>query len=64
LVTGPPAWEALVAAFGLRYANSGTRLRYEAELAGLFRVAAVGYPSLLSESVVLAWCGLPAANMS
>jgi hypothetical protein len=28
----------------------------------MFRFGAVGHPSLLTESVVPAWCGLPAAN--
>lgn len=55
-------WEALVAEFARRYSNAATRRQYESEPAALFRFVGVGHPWDLSESAVLEWCGLPAAN--
>ena len=44
LDVGPPAWEALVAQFAMRYANAGTRRYYERDLKALFGFAGVDHP--------------------
>jgi hypothetical protein len=62
LDVGPPTWEALVAQFAMRYANASTRRYYERDLKALFIFAGVDHPGLLTESVVLAWCGQGRAN--
>ena len=46
----------------MRYANANTRRYYERDLKALFGFAGVDHPRLLTESVVLAWCGQGRAN--
>jgi hypothetical protein len=46
----------------MRYANASTRRYYERGLKALFVFAGVDHPGLLTESVVLAWCGRGRAN--
>lgn len=46
----------------MRYPNANTRRYYERDLKALFVFAGVDHPGLLTESVVLAWCGQGRAN--
>jgi integrase len=46
----------------MRYSNANTRRYYERDLKALFVFAGVDHPGLLTESVVLAWCGQGRAN--
>jgi hypothetical protein len=46
----------------MRYSNANTRRYYERDLKALFGFAGVDHPALLTESMVLAWCGQGRAN--
>ncbi|MHB1534960.1 MAG: hypothetical protein ACYC1D_10200 [Acidimicrobiales bacterium] len=46
----------------MRYSNASTRRYYERDLKALSSFAGVDHPGLLTESVVLAWCGQGRAN--
>lgn len=61
---GPPTWEAFVAEFARRYSNPSTRRYYERDRTALFDYADVDIPQALTESMVLAWCGLGRASVS
>lgn len=46
----------------MRYSNANTRRYYERDLTALFGFAVVDLPAVLTESMVLAWCGPARAN--